>query len=127
MPQVSQQVRFVSPRASAEIIGAAAQVLSKLGGKLSRQQSIVATDLGSQLKTRLLGGMFLSNESLPTRVQVEVQDGGADRRVFVTAEDRMGFGTTAGLGGRYQAWCAQLADRVRDDLQYQLGSPQKDA
>lgn len=130
MSQVSQQLRFVSSKPTHEIIELAAEILSKHGGKLSRQPNSVftdlATDFGSQLKLRLLGGMFLSNEALPTRVAIEVQDGSENRRVFVTAEDRIGFGTTAGLGDRYKAWCGQLAERVRDDLQYRLGeSPTK--
>ncbi len=127
MSQISQQVRFISSRAPVEIMGIAEQVLSKLGGKLSRQQDCVFTDLGSQLKMRLLGGMFLSNESLPTRVKVEVLDGGEERRIFVSAEDLTGFGTTAGLGSRYQAWCTQLAERVHDDLAYQLENLRKNA
>jgi hypothetical protein len=125
MSQVSQQIRFVSSKPLPEIIAAAGEILTKLNGKLSQQQNNISTILGSQLKTRLLGGMFLSNEMLPTKVSVEVQDGSGERRVFVTAEDCLGFGSTAGMISRYQIWCVQLSERVRDDLQYRLGESSK--
>ncbi len=121
MSQVSQQEHFTSNRSETEILDAASAVLQKLGGKLSMQEHLISVSLGSQGKTRLLGGMFLSNQSLPTKVTVEVQEGKSERRIFVTAEDRIGFGSAAGLVSRYQTWCAQLSKRVRDDMQYELG------
>ncbi|OWK45141.1 hypothetical protein [Fimbriiglobus ruber] len=80
-------------------------------------EKIVAKQ-GSQLKTRLLGGWFVSPESLPKRATIRLRETSEGTRVKAVIEESLGFGILDPiLKGKYEkyfdTWMDDLADAVK--------------
>ena len=67
---------------------------------------------GSQIKTRLLGGMFVKPEVLPKKAIIQLSQTANGVQLDVKIEESMGFGSIMGMKQRYQDyfsyWMAAL-------------------
>lgn len=80
--------------------------------------SIVAVSGGSQLRTRLLGGYFVTPSSLPIRAEVTLptHDGPA-LEVKVRVQDRLGIGIRdRALKRRYEAAAEEVEKLIEDSV-----------
>jgi hypothetical protein len=69
---------------------------------------------GSQLKTRLLGGWFVSAESLPKQATVALRTEEDGVLVKAMIEETMGFGFLDPLmEKKYEEFCDEWLDRLR--------------
>ncbi|HET7416062.1 MAG TPA: hypothetical protein VFJ61_00330 [Solirubrobacterales bacterium] len=72
---------------------------------------------GSQLRTRLLGGYFVSPKSLPIRAEVHLPVNDGAGKVELRVEDSLGFGVRDGaLRKRYELAADQLEQSLRDSM-----------
>lgn len=87
-------------------------VLDKLAQKKAKlveatSRRIEAT-MGSGLKTRLIGGMLVSKETLPVRVILLMSQVDEKTEVDVTIQDNLGFGFRTGMVGKYREYIRSL-------------------
>jgi hypothetical protein len=72
---------------------------------------------GSQLKTRLLGGWFVSAESLPKEATVTLQQEDDGVLIKAVIEETMGFGFMDPLmKSKYEEYCEDWLDRLQDAI-----------
>ena len=73
---------------------------------------------GSQFKTRLLGGWWVSAETLPKKAVVELEETSRGRRVRAVIEETMGFGwLDPVLADKYGSYFDSWLDGLEDVLE----------
>jgi len=77
---------------------------------------IVAT-MGSALKTRLIGGLIVSKETLPVKITLLMNEGAGETEIDATIEDNLGPGIRTGMVGRYMEYIQSLFDELAKALQ----------
>jgi hypothetical protein len=78
---------------------------------------------GSEARLRLLGTLGTTDAALPVAVLVDTEGGPRETVVRATVSDDFGFGSRAGLRGRYGVVAGEILDRVRWDVQAAGGGP----
>jgi len=77
---------------------------------------IVAT-IGSGAKTRFFGGMFVSEQTLPMKVMVLMNQVAEGTEVEATIQDNLGFGSRMGMERKYRDYIGHLLDDLENLLQ----------
>lgn len=96
------------------IVDKLAQKKAKL--KEATPRRIEAT-MGSGLKTRLIGGLFVSKETLPVKITLLMNEVAGETEIDATIQDNLGFGIKTGMVGRYKEYIQSLLDEIARALQ----------
>jgi hypothetical protein len=110
------------PAASSDCIEAARRTLVEMRSKPVVDGMRVRADVGSLLKTRFLGALFVPEWWLPIRVTVDVLEAGGQRQVSVNVAERFGIGTIFGMETKYRAHCQRTGAYVRDAIAGRLAT-----
>jgi len=78
---------------------------------------MIGATLGSGLKTRLIGGLLVSKETLPVKVILLMTEVAGGTEIDATIEDNLGFGLRTGMVGRYNDYIQSLFDELAGALQ----------
>lgn len=120
MSRFSYQERTTTPASAAECVEAGRRALTDMGAGPSPEGSGLVGHLGSQVKMRVVGGMFGSPEWYPVRISVQVEDAGSQRTVVVDAAEDVGMGWLIGMEGRVRNRCQQVSLQVREGIEKRL-------
>ncbi len=77
----------------------------------------IEATLGSESKTRVLGGMFVSKETLPVKVILLLNESAGVTEVDATISDNLGFGSRTGMVGKYKEDIQNLLNEIAAALQ----------
>ena len=69
--------------------------------------------VGSFLKTRIIGGAFVSEKTIPMDITVSVVDLGNQRHVVIDVGEAVGFGLLVGMEGKTRHRCETLGAEVQ--------------
>jgi len=78
---------------------------------------MIEATMGSALKTRLIGGLIVSKETLPIKVTLLMNDVAGETEIDATIEDNLGPGIRTGMVGRYMEYIQSLFDELAKALQ----------
>lgn len=103
----------------------ATEIQKIVTGKLAEKKAtLLASDpkrieatIGSEAKTRVLGGMFVSKETLPVKITVLVNELGGESEVETMIQDNLGFGLKIGMEGKYKDYIQSLFNEMSVALQ----------
>jgi carbon monoxide dehydrogenase subunit G len=77
----------------------------------------IEATMGSGLKTRLIGGLLVSKETLPVKITILLNEVGAETEIDATIQDNLGFGIKTGMVGRYREYIQSLFNELSRALQ----------
>ncbi|MGD0121383.1 MAG: hypothetical protein ABSC46_02345 [Candidatus Limnocylindrales bacterium] len=120
MPQFYYQEAALLPAAAGDCVEAARRTLAEMGAKPVVAGYRTTGRLGSQLKMRIVGGVFCPNRWLPIEVVVDVMEAGGQRQVVASVAEKLGVGFMIGMEKKYRAHCQQTATYVRDSIAHRL-------
>ncbi|MCP4134769.1 MAG: hypothetical protein GY754_27590 [bacterium] len=72
---------------------------------------------GSQLRTRLLGGIFINVKYLPKRVQVSYAKNGEGAEIDILIEEAMGIGSLIGMKDKYSDYFSLLRFEMKKETE----------
>lgn len=121
MARVGQSVQMQTS-SDLNACAAAAMATLKSNGCKPKQKGplLVAAKTGSQLWTRVLGGLFTDGKRFPCRIVISLVDAGQSRQISITAEERLGWAIIGGMKGKYEQRCALLVQQTFSGLQASL-------
>jgi len=101
------------------------EILEILTNKLAQKKAklIEATPrrieaiMGSGLKTRLIGGLLVSKETLPIKMTFSMDEMEGETEIDATIQDNLGFGIKTGMVGKYREYIQSLFDELARTLQ----------
>lgn len=101
------------------------EILEILTNKLAQKKAklIEATPrrieatMGSGLKTRLIGGLLVSKETLPIKMTFSMDEMKGETEIDATIQDNLGFGIKTGMVGKYREYIQSLFDELARTLQ----------
>ena len=77
----------------------------------------IEATLGSEGKTRVLGGLFVSKNMLPIKVILVINEFAGVTEVDVSIVDNLGFGARTGMVGKYKDYIQSLFNELANTLQ----------
>ena len=103
----------------------AAEVLKIVTGKLAEKKATmlkadpkkIEATIGSEAKTRVLGGIFVSKETLPVKITMDISETAGESEIEATIQDNMGFGLRTGMAGKYKEYIQSLLNEMASALQ----------
>jgi hypothetical protein len=115
---ISDRRKWKVNKSSNEILKIVTNFLAQKKARLILADSrrLEAT-MGSGLKTRVIGGMFVSKDILPVKIILLMNDVAGETEVDATIEDNLGPGIKAGIVGKYQGYIKDLFDDLARVLQ----------
>jgi hypothetical protein len=101
------------------------EILKAVTGKLSEKKATIVeansrrieATMGSGLKTRFIGGLFVSKETLPVKLILLMNESGGETDVDATIQDNLGFGLKTGMVDEYKEYIQSLFDELARALQ----------
>lgn len=96
------------------VVNKLAQKKAKL--KETTPRRIEAT-MGSGLKTRFMGGLIVSKETLPVKIILLMDEVAGETEIDATIQDNLGFGIKMGMAGKYNEYIQNLFDELARALQ----------
>jgi len=79
--------------------------------------------IGSEGKTRFFGGIFVSKETLPVKIIMQISDSAGMSEITATIQDNLGFGARTGMVGKYKDYMQSLLDELASALQVDSPPP----
>ena len=77
----------------------------------------IEATIGSEAKTRVLGGIFVSKETLPVKVTMQINETAGESEIEATIQDNLGFGLKTGMVGKYKEYIQSLFHELAAALQ----------
>jgi hypothetical protein len=77
----------------------------------------IEAKIGSEAKTRVLGGIFVSKETLPVKVTLQVNEVPGESEIYAVIEDNLGVGFRQGMVGKYKEYIQSLFNDLAIALQ----------
>lgn len=77
----------------------------------------IEATMGSELKTRLIGGLIVSKDTLPVRIILLMNEIAGETEIDATIQDNLGFGIKTGIEGRYKEYIQSLFEELARTLQ----------
>ncbi len=87
-------------------------IASKKGRLESSTEYKIAWSSGSAVKIRLLGGMAVSQSSLPVQVELIFAESSDNTKVEINITDTLGFGIRAGIKNKYEQYFTSLYSEI---------------
>jgi len=101
-----------------EILSITQTLLSAKGATfLEANNRRIEATLGSEGKTRVLGGLFVSKNTLPIKVILVINEFAGVTEVDVSIVDNLGFGARTGMVGKYKDYIQSLFNELANTLQ----------
>jgi hypothetical protein len=115
---ISEMRKWKTDKSADEISRIVTAKLAEKKARLlvSEQRRIEAT-MGSEAKTRFLGGAFVSKETLPVKMTVQVNEGAEGSEIDITIQDDLGFGLRTGMNAKYREYMQSLFGELAAALQ----------
>jgi hypothetical protein len=101
------------------------EVLKIMSSKLAEKKATlleadsrrIEATIGSEAKTRFLGGIFVSKETLPVKITLKVNEAAGASEIDATIQDNLGFGLRTGMVDKYKAYIQSLFNELAAALQ----------
>jgi hypothetical protein len=101
------------------------EIVKIVTGKLAEKKATILeadsrridATIGSEAKTRFLGGMFVSKETLPVKITLQMNETGGESEIDATIQDNLGFGLKTGMVGKYKEYIQSLFNELAAVLQ----------
>ncbi|MGD0979627.1 MAG: hypothetical protein ABR962_10885 [Candidatus Bathyarchaeia archaeon] len=101
------------------------EILKILSNKLAEKKATILeasprrieATIGSEAKTRVLGGIFVSKETLPVKITMQMNETAGESEIDATIQDNMGFGLRTGMTGKYKDYIQSLFNEMAAALQ----------
>ena len=101
------------------------EVLKIVSGKLAEKKATmleasprrIEATMGSEAKTRVLGGIFVSKETLPVKVTMQINETAGESEIEATIQDNLGVGLRTGMAGKYKEYIQSLFNEMASALQ----------
>ena len=115
---ISDRRKWKTGKSPEEILKIIVDKLAQKKAKLIEASSrrIEAT-MASGLKTRVIGGLLVSKETLPVKITLSMNEVAGETEIDATIEDNLGFGLKTGMAGRYREYMQSLFDELAKALQ----------
>jgi hypothetical protein len=84
------------------------ELLRKNATILEANSKRIEATLGSEARTRLFGGFFVSKETLPVRITLQMNESATEIEIDATIEDNFGVGFRTGMVGKYKEYMQNL-------------------
>ena len=81
----------------------------------ANSKRIIAT-LGSETRTRLFGGAFVSKETLPVKITLQMNESVNETEIDATIQDNLGAGFRIGMRGKYREYINNLFNLLSEVL-----------
>ena len=81
----------------------------------SNSKRIIAT-LGSETRTRLFGGAFVSKVTLPVKITLQMNESVNETEIDATIQDNLGAGFRIGMRGKYREYINDLFNLLSEVL-----------
>lgn len=94
-----------------------AKLAEKKATLLEANSRRIEATIGSEAKTRFLGGIFVSKETLPVKITLQMNETAGESEVDATIQDNLGFGLKTGMGGKYKEYIQSLLNELASTLQ----------
>jgi hypothetical protein len=114
---ISDRRKWKIGKSPEEILKIVTEFLVRKKAKLiEANPSRIEATMGSGLKTRFFGGMFVSEQTLPVKATLSMKKVAKETEVDATIEDNMGFGSRMGMERKYRDYIEDLLDDLEDVL-----------
>ncbi|MGA3191419.1 MAG: hypothetical protein ABSD73_02770 [Candidatus Bathyarchaeia archaeon] len=90
---------------------------SKKATLLEASTTRIEAKIGSEAKTRFLGGIFVSKETLPVKMTMQINETGGESEINATIMDNLGVGLRTGMEGKYKEYIQSLFNELANALQ----------
>jgi hypothetical protein len=68
----------------------------------------IEATLGSETRTRLFGGALVSEETLPVKITLQMNESATETEIDATIQDNFGAGFRIGMRGKYREYINNL-------------------
>jgi hypothetical protein len=68
----------------------------------------IEATLGSETRTRLFGGAFVSEETLPVKIILQMNESTTETEIGATIQDNLGAGFRVGMRSKYRKYIHNL-------------------
>lgn len=115
---ISDSRKWKVNRSPDDVLKLVTNMLAQKKAKLLETSSrrIEAT-MGSGLKTRFIGGLLVSRNTLPVKITLLMNEVGGETEVNATIQDNLGFGIKTGMVGKYKQYIQSLFNELSRALQ----------
>lgn len=115
---ISDSRKWKVNRPTDEVLKIVIDKLEQKKAKLKEATSrrIEAT-IGSRLKTRLIGGLLVSKDTLPVKITLLMNEVAGETEIDATIQDNLGPAVKTGMVGRYKEHIQSLFDEIARALQ----------
>ena len=121
---ISDTRKWKINKSANEILSAVQNMLSaKKATFLETNDKRIEATLGSEGKTRVLGGMFVSKETLPVKITLVMNEFAGVTDIDATIVDNLGFGARTGMVGKYKDYIQSLFNEMASVLQVDAPPP----
>lgn len=84
------------------------ELLRKNATLLEADSKRIEATLGSEARTRFFGGLFVSKETLPVKIALQMNESATETEIDATIQDNLGFGLRTGIVGKYKEYIQNL-------------------
>jgi hypothetical protein len=68
----------------------------------------IEATLGSETRTRLFGGALVSEETLPVKITLQMNESATETEIDATIQDNLGAGSRIGMRSKYREYIKSL-------------------
>jgi len=106
---ISETRKWKVAKPAAEILKIVrVELLRKDATLLEADSRRIEAVLGSEARTRLLGGFFVSKETLPVKLTLQMNESASGTEIDATIQDNFGPGIRTGMVGKYKEYMTNL-------------------
>ena len=84
------------------------ELLRKNATIIEASSKRIEATLGSETRTRLFGGAFVSKETLPVKITLQMNETATETEIDATIHDNLGAGFRIGMRGKYREYINNL-------------------
>jgi hypothetical protein len=84
------------------------ELLRKNAKVLEASSKRIEATLGSGARTRFFGGVFVSKETLPVKITLQINESPTETEVDATIQDDLRVGLRTGMVGKYKEYIQDL-------------------
>ena len=107
------------------------EILRIVTGKLAEKKATIVeagsrrieARIGSNVKTRFWGGAFVSKETLPVKIILQMNESAGESEINATIQDDLGFGLRTGMVGKYREYMQSLFNELAVALKVTPSTP----
>ena len=76
----------------------------------------IEATLGSETRTRVFGGALVSEETLPVKITMQMNESATETEIDATIQDNLGVGFWIGMSGKYKGYINNLFNLLSEVL-----------